>query len=316
MYDRIDIERLSEKLGYEKEVLRLIANQTEVVDGSVDPTLIELVSGKRGAIVGAKVSITVGDSIGSGQVAKLLNSISALSFLSCFKILDGIVEWVLECNFNAGHLAKLQWPFKSKVQDIEKSSLVLPPLFVKNDWLKRIMFSLYTNLIPFRNEVVHRHKYEVLDGVLTIKDTKKGHGILKIDRHKLGSLARFVIGLDDCLTEEATLDKHMTALMRYYADQIADIHGMAVFDQKEPLVVNVKLTVLEEEGIFTADLEHVRQEVQRIHPGREVLFNLSLCAVLGDKPIWKWEIPYEAVPFDSALFLDGNFLPEYRVGLS
>jgi len=54
MYGRSDIEHLSEKLGYENEVLRLIADQTEVVDGTVDPTLIELVSGKRGTIVGSQ----------------------------------------------------------------------------------------------------------------------------------------------------------------------------------------------------------------------------------------------------------------------
>jgi len=316
MYGKSDIERLSEKLGYEKEVLKLIANQTEVVDGTVDPTLIELVSGKRDAVVGAKVAITVGDSIGSGQIEKLLNSILALAFLSCFKILDGIVEWILECNVDAAHLAKFRWPFDCKIQDIKNPNLVLPPLLDKYDWLKMRTFSLYTNLIPFRNEVVHRHKYEVLNGVLVIEDTKEGHGVLQIDRHKLGSLARFIIGLGDCLTDEATLDKHLTLLMRYYADQIADIHGMIVFDQKEPLVVNVKLTVPEEDGNFTADLEHVRRRVKRMHPGREVLFNLTLCAIRNAETIWKWEIPYDAVPTDALVALDGDMLPEYRVAVN
>jgi len=136
MYGRSDIERLSEKLGYENEVLRLIANQTEVVDGTVDPTLIELVSRKRGAIVGAKVHITVSASIGSGQVGKLLNSISALAFLSCFKILDGIVEWILECNFNAGALTRFAWRFEEKLHDMNESKLLLPSLLGEQDWLR------------------------------------------------------------------------------------------------------------------------------------------------------------------------------------
>lgn len=316
MYGRSETEYLSEKLGYEREVLKLIADQTEVIDGTVDLTLIELVSGKCGAIMGAKVHITIGDSIGSGQVGKLLNSILALAFLSCFKILDGIVEWVLESNFNAGNLAKFRWPFECKVRDIEEPNLVFPPLLVEYDWLKKIAFSIYENLLPFRNEIVHRHSYEVSDGVLVVVDTRKGHGELRIDRHRLGSLARFVIGLGNCLTEEAVLDQHMTLLMRYYADQIADIHDMDVFDQKEPLIVNVKLTVPEEEGTFTADLEHVRREVHRIHPGKEVLFNLILHAVRGEEIIWKWEIPYAAVPPETFLVLDEEMLPEFRISIN
>ena len=116
--DKGDVERLSEKLGYENEVLRLIADQTEVANGIVDPTLIELVSGKRGDIVGAKVHITVSAGVGSGQVGKLLNSISALAFISCFKILDGIVEWILECNFNARVLTRSAWRFEEKLHDM------------------------------------------------------------------------------------------------------------------------------------------------------------------------------------------------------
>lgn len=316
MYGQNDIEHLTEKLGYENEVLRFIANQTEVVDGSVDPTLIELVSGKRGAIVGAKVHITVSDSIGSGQVGRLLNSISALAFLSCFKILDVIVEWVLECNVNAGNLTKSRWQFDCKAHDIKEPNLVLPSLLVEQDWLRGIAFSLYANLLPFRNEIVHRHSYEVIDGVLVVVDTKKGRGELRIDRSGLGSLARFVIGLGDCLTEEAALDQHMTVLMRYYADQIADIHGMGVFDQKEPLVVNVKLTVPEEEGAFTANLGHVRQEIHRIHPGKEVLFNLILSTTRDDKSLWQWELPYDAVPPDAFLVLDEEMLPEFRISIN
>jgi hypothetical protein len=311
-----DMQHLSEKLGYENEVLRLIAVQTQAVDGAVEPGLIELVSRKRGAIVGAKVHITVSDSIGSGQVGRLLDSISALAFLSCFKILDAIVEWILEYNFNAGALTRLAWRFEDKVCDIHQSKLLLPSLLNENDWLRRMTFALYENLLPFRHEIVHRHSYQVSDGVLVVVDTKSDdRGELRIDRHRLGSLARFVIGLGACLTGKAPLDQHMTLRMRYYTDQIADIHGAGVFDQKEPLVVNVKLSVPEEEGTFAADLGQVRQEVQRIHPGRDVLFNLVLCATRDDDSVWKWEIPYDAVPSDTVLVLDEQTLPKYRVSI-
>jgi hypothetical protein len=104
--------------------------------------------------------------------------------------------------------------------------------------------------------------------------------------------------------------------MRYYADQIADIHGMDVFDQKEPLVVNVKLTVPEEGGTFTADLGYVRQKAHGIHPGKEVLFNLILCAIRDTETVWKWEIPYAAVPPDAFLVLDEEMLPEFRISIN
>jgi len=243
MYDQVDMERLFESLGYDVEVLRLIADQTKVIDGTVDPAPIEMVSGKQGAVVGVTATIRVGDGSGSGQAEEILSKISALAFLSCFKILDGIVDWILECNCSAGVLSRAAWRFEDKLHDINKSELVLPPLLVQQDWLKGISFCLYRRLVPFRNEIVHRHQYRVSHGVLVVLDTRSEDRCeLSIDRHRLGTLARYAVGLAGCLSAQVGLDQHMSLLMRYYADQLADIHGMDKFDQKAPLVVHVELS--------------------------------------------------------------------------
>lgn len=303
---------LRDRLGFEMEVLRIIADQTQVVDGSVNPTLIELVNRRKGAKIGAKVHITVSETVGSGSARKILDAISALAFLSCFKILDVVVEWILGRNAVPIGGSGPGYTFARKTEVLRTESIELPPTLNEQKWLWAVALGLYQGLIPFRHEVVHRHLYEVTDGVLTIKDSSFESGVLQLDRHELGSLARFVVGLGLVVSRERPLDLHLETLMKYYADQIARIHGGESFRQKEPLRLRVKLSVPEEEGAFVADLSQVRKEVARIHSARDVLFDLDVIAVRDNVAIWRWSIPYDEVPNEEFLELSADLLPQFR----
>lgn len=303
---------LRDRLGFEIEVLRIIADQTQVVDGSVDPTLIELVNRRKGAKIGAKVHINVSDTVGSGTAKTVLDAICALALLSCFKILDVVVEWILGLNAVPVKGSGTGYRFTQKTKDIRTESLELPAILSERAWLWDRALGLYLGLVPFRHEVVHRHSYAVEDDVLTIKDSSCENRVLQLGRHELGSLARFVVGLGLALAEEKPLDLHLEMLMKYYADQTSRIHGGESFEQKEPLRLRVSLTVPEEEGTFVANVSQVRREVTRIHSERDVLFDLDVAAVRDDEAIWEWSIPYDQVPAEELLELTADTLPQYR----
>jgi len=311
MPDAADRDHLREALGYEVEALRIVADQTEVVDGSVDPTVIELVNNRKGTVIGARMQVVIGDSIGSGQAKQVLAAISALTFLACFKVLDVTAEWALDLA-QVKPESRRGYSFDQKAYEIRRSGLRLPLPLRGEKYLEDVASGLYLGLLPFRHEVVHRHAYGVEDGVLKIADSNSGGRILQMDSHKLGTLARFAIGITQTLTEGDALSMHMERLMKYYADQLAMIHGRALFDQKEPLRLTVRLTVPEEEGVFIADLARVRYEVQRIHSTRDVLFDLDLLAQREGTTVLRWQIPYDEVPSSATMPLTPTTLQQYQ----
>ena len=304
---------LRDRLGFEIEVLRIIAEQTEVVDGTVDPGLIELTAARRGARMGAKVAITVSDSVGSDSAKEILNAVSALTLLSCFKVLDGIVEWILGNNEVTGTGGGTRYTFSQKKKDACRIDLELPEVLRTNYWLWEIGLSTYLGLIPYRHEIVHRHSYAVVDGILRVSDAESHGEALEIDQTEMSALARLAVGLGGILCGRLDLDVHLDHLMKYYSDQIQKIHGGHLFDQQLPLRTKVRMSILVEDGQPAVDLAQVRGKLARIHPTREVLFDLEIVALREDGIIWEWYIPRDLVPKDDRLMLSEHALPEFRI---
>ena len=60
---------------------------------------------------------------------------------------------------------------------------------------------------------------------------------------------------------------------------LAAAHGLAIFNQRKPLLVRVELTVPKHGNSFPANLKQARDTVRRIHPGIDVVFDLTVLAV-------------------------------------
>ena len=107
---------------------------------------------------------------------------------------------------------------------------------------------------------------------------------------------RFVIALVRGLTGVITIDTYTDNLLRYHLDVLAVSHGLAAFNQRKPLLVNVELTVPKHDDSFLANLKQARDTVSRIHPGHDAVFNLTVLAVEGENPIAKWYFAADEVP--------------------
>jgi hypothetical protein len=219
-----------------------------------------------------------------------------LTFTASYKMLDMIFEWIFEENHRLGNISKVPWRFSDKLQLLANGSkLQVPPLFISQQYLHVYSEALFRQLLPYRNAIVHDKSFSVSEGTLTVSSSKTGRNLI-LSRVQIGCLVRFVIALVRALAGVIAMDTYMDKLLRYHLDVLATAHGLATFNQHMPLHVQVKLTVPKRADSFPANLKQVRDTVSRIHPNRDVLFNLTVLAVEGEDLVAKWYFPTEEVP--------------------
>lgn len=312
MYDQPAQMQLREKLDYELWLLDFLSNMEDIFTGGKDISTITLTN--RQSV--AHVAVSVTEVLGSGQALEVMNAINPLTFTASYKVLDMIFEWILEGNRNAGKISDVPWRFSKKIKKIQNSSLFYPPLFQSQPYIRNYLFALYSNLLKFRNEIVHRNRFSVSDGKLQVATKKGCSHTLELSRSELGVLVRIVVAVANLLTGNLPFGRQVDRLLKYHLDRLQKLHGLGRFKQVKPLLVNVTLKVPREEGTFPADLKFVRQQVNRIHPNADVQFNLEVIGLVNDEPCIGWFIPVDAVPERDLLELQSNSLKGYRISLS
>ncbi|KUK17026.1 hypothetical protein [Thermococcus sibiricus] len=303
MYDQVAQERLKEKIGYELWLFDFLS-ETETFEGGSNITTIVLVNRQPSAYV----ADTLAEALGSETVMKVLDTLMPLTFTASYKILDMIFEWILEENKKVGNIRKVPWKFRKKIKVISNSQLEYPPLFQSNQYIREYLFALYSNLLEFRNEIVHRNNFSVSDNKLQIKTNENS---LEIAREELGALVRTVVAVAKMFAGILPFGKREDCLLKYHLDRIGELHGLNEFKQTKPLLIDVILKVPEEKGIFPADLKFVREQISRIYPNVDVLYNLKIIGLVGDKPSACWIFPVNFVPTGDILELRPNTYRKY-----
>lgn len=78
----------------------------------------------------------------------------------------------------------------------------------------------------------------------------------------------------------------------------------------------MKLNVPRENGIFPADLKFVREQLARMHPNADVLFDLEIVGLVDDQPISLWKVPLDSVPNIDILVLPSDDFDKFKKPLS
>jgi len=164
VYDQTARSRLKEKIGYELWLLDFLSKTQETFEGGSDISTVSLRSGKPGA----QVSVYVTEVIGSEPAMKVMNAMMPLTFAASYKILDMVFEWILEENKKAGDVQEIPWRFKEKIKIISSTQLAYPPLLKSEPYIRDYLFALYSNLLKFRNEIVHSNRFLVSNGKLRV----------------------------------------------------------------------------------------------------------------------------------------------------
>ena len=313
MYDQTAQSQLKEKLDYELWLLDFLSKTQETFEGGSDISTITLTNRQSSA----HVAITLTEVIGSGAAMKVVDAMMPLTFTASFKILDMIFEWILEKNKKAGNIQKVPWRFKEKIEVTASVPLNYhPPLLQSKSYIRKYLFALYTNLLKFRNEIVHKNNFSVLDSKLrveTIVDSQLYS--IELDRGELGAFVRTVIAAANLLTGVLSFGEQEDYLLKYHLDRIKKLHGLSEFTQAKPILVNVILKVPEEKRIFPADIKFVREQISRIHPNVSVLFNLKVIGLVKDKPSVCWFFPVGSVPKDEVFELRPDSHKNYFIPL-
>jgi hypothetical protein len=314
MYDRSSREKLEEKIGYEIWFLDLLSKTQETFEGGSDISTITLMNRRSGA----QVAVTLTEVLSSGAAMKVLDAMIPLTFTASYKILDMIFEWILEENRLAGNVKRVPWRFSKKVELIKKkhNQLIYPPIFQSSPYIKSYLFALYSNLLEFRNEIVHKHNFSVSDSELRMDTNVEGEYYrLVLDRAELGALVRTVVAVANFLTCDLSFGPWEDRLLKYHLDRIQKLHGRDEFKQGKPILVNVVLKVPTQKGLFPADLRFVRQKITRIHPNKDVLFNLKIIGLVDGKPLIGWFFPADFVPKKDVFEIRLEDHAKYRVSL-
>ena len=297
IYDHKAQQKLLDKLDYELWLLNQLA-EYQIFDGGTDIATLKIRSGK--------LDTTILDS-GKENVpwSRVATDITPLVFTASYKVLDMIFEWILEENHSMGKIKKVPWPFKDKLDLLKnKSKLQYPPLFTTKKYLHSYSEALFRQLLPYRNEIVHKKAFSVSGDQLILSSSKNRNIGLTLSRTQLGCLMRFVVALARALAGVIEIDAHRDRLLKYHLDSLKTAHGLKAFKQQKPPLVNVELEEVPNQcGSFPVNLKQIRDNVSATFPTQDAFFNLTVRAVDGENLIATWYFKEEEVPtLDEVIF--------------
>ena len=280
--------RLWDKLHYEIWLLGFLEERYEMVRGKHVSKSFKITGDDKPDEMGTIFEERV------GLDPTFMNAMMPLIFITSYKTLDMIFEWVFEENYKLGKISEVPWHFKDKVKCLKKSTLQLPRLFGNQPYLYDYAKALFCQLLPYRNEVIHNNRFSVLGDILTLSSSRTGT-TLTLSSEQVGCLVRFVRALVRALTKEIIVDSYKNKLLQYYLDILAPVHGLSVFNQQMPRFVHVKLEAPRCGAAFSANLKKMRDKVVRTY-STDVIFDLTVLAMEGENLIAKWYFAPGEVP--------------------
>ena len=284
--------RLLTKLDYEIWFLDFLEKRYEMIRGKDAPSVIGIKNGEKGSnkSVG-NISISLKDHFAIDGATTLLHATMPFTFIASFKTLDMIFEWIL-----AENSIEVPRQFTEKKKLLKNnSSLQLPTLFKNQPYLYDYSKALFCQLLPYRNEVVHRDNFSVAGETLTISDSETGNCLI-LSSEQVECLVRFVRVLVLALVGEVVIGNYKNKILHYYLDILAPVHELEAFNQQVPRFVHVDLTVPRQGPSFPADMKDVREKIKLSYSAQEVVFDLTVLAMEGENLIAKWYFAPEEVP--------------------
>ena len=305
MYDDEARQKLLDKLDYELWLLNELT-EYQIFDGGTDIATLKIRSGE--------IDTTTLDSEEFYMPPQLTTPMTPLVFTASYKMLDMIFEWILEENHRVGNIKKVPWSFQDKLKLLKgKPTLQYPPLFTTQKYLHSYSEALFLRLLPYRNEIVHNNAFSVCKDQLILSSSKNNTIGLTLSRVQIGCLVRFVVALARAIAGVIEVDAHRDRLLKYHLDSLKTAHGLQVFKQKKPFLVNVEFEVPKLCDSFPVNLKQIRDIVSTTFPTQDVVFNLTVQAVDGENIIAKWYFKEEEVPTSDEVIFGEESYKAHRV---
>lgn len=279
--------QLAERTEYEtwllEDVYRLV--EQELFPTWPDAVVYPLDNSKAYFFVHGCAKIAIGD-----WRPGFLNAGTPLIFVSTFKLLDMLFEWVLEENGVSS-----TYRFQQKLNHL-KASLALPPLLESRLWLKERLIGLYRTLEPLRGTIIHDKHFTVTDGAIRVSSSKKGiiGAEIEISATNLRKLAVSIVSVLKYLVEDWPLDEFREKVLRHDLDELVMFHHLPLLGQKAPFHTCVRVYSTASDP-FQVDLETIQRDLAVKYADQDYSFDLRILLVKNNAVV-------DAYLFPSALF--------------
>ncbi|MDA1568748.1 hypothetical protein PDK93_22080 [Bacillus cereus] len=210
------------------------------------------------------------DSFGQQDVQKIIEKLSPLIFVTTYKCLDMVFEWILQAN-----LKEVPYQFAKKIQilNTKKNTIKLPIELQLNIDLFNIYLKFYDVLRVYRNSVTHGAWGDNVNGNLSFDFTLNGRLFQKnISFEEIINLAESILLLTDLLIKKENIEYTVTTI-KFLLNQLTNIHQLSKFNVQSPLIFKV---IYEVDNQQTIDLDEIRHNLKDQAFNHPFYFSLRL----------------------------------------
>ena len=305
-YDQQALQQLAERTQYERWLLEAVyAIAEQKIGGEHLEEIHYSVAGKayRHYVLIAE-SATYGD-----WRPGFLNAGAPLVFVSAFKLLDMLMEWVIKTNFG-----KVDYRFETKLKQLEENPQ-FPPSIESRDWLKQRLLGLYKTLEPYRGTIIHHSQFVSEHGVLNITTTKKAlpPTSLSISSEQLRALAQIVVGTIRFVDGTWQLAHYQEKMLRFQLDNIQPFHGLPALLQPRPAHISVRCYQLVDET--SVDLARIQQDLVTRYPEQDVSFDLTLVLVSDQQVKAAFQFGWDLISVMAGVWDTDIELQQYSIAI-
>lgn len=290
-FDPTSMTRLTERTEYESWLLEAIYALVEddLFPSWPDGVIYTLDNPTPQFIIHARINAIIGD-----WRPEFLKAGAPLVFISTFKLLDMLIEWVLEEN-----KISPTFRFQQKLQHLANAP-VSPPLIESRPWLKDRLTGLYSTLEPLRGTIIHDRHFTASDGSIRVASSKRGviGATVEISAANLRILARVIVSVLKYLDSTWHLDEFREKQLRHDLDELGTLHGLPSLGQRRPFHVCVRLYTTNPDPLLV-DMAAIRKDLTAQYFNNDCSFDLRVL-VVRDEAI------ADAFFFSWILFADAN----------
>nr|MDP2191503.1 hypothetical protein [Rhodoferax sp.] len=285
------LTKLAERTEYETWLLEAVYAlvENELFPSWPDGVVYPVDKSKVQFFVHARANIVIGD-----WRPGFLNAGAPLVFVSTFKLLDMLVEWVLEENG-----LPLTFRFQQKLHQL-KGSPTFPPLIESRAWLKERLAGLYSTLEPLRGTIIHDKHFTATDGAIRVASSRKGviGAAVEISATQLRMLARTIVSVLRYVDGTWHLDELREKTLRHDLDELAALHGLPPLGQRLPYHTCVRVYSIDSDPLLV-DLKAIRWDLATRYVNQDCSFDLRVLMAKDGEVV-------DAYLFPWAVFADSN----------
>jgi hypothetical protein len=203
-----------------------------------------------------------------------------LVFVTAFKVLDMLLEWVLGQN---GHASTFRFVEKIKSLKGAKGHITFPHAIEQEPWMRERLIALYEELEPLRGTLIHERHFTSKGGGLEVAGSKKGTVgmMVSISAPDLRNLAVVLLSLLRHLLGTSPMDAYVVKRTRRALDELVHLHRLPVLGQLPVGRLRVRRYVAVTPTI-DLDLDAIRSDIRANRTNQDVVWDLRLVMVAPD----------------------------------